>query len=225
MHGQLTTGDTTGLGQIMDCKEFSSLDRLLSTTDVVLRFCKILLDQSRPNGAATSNSATNLTAEELWILECQRMIVADKNFKQWQKQLDLFQDEKGVWRCRGRIQNATIPYSTKHPCFFTRAITLPCCLSERPTAVFFMLESRKPWQSYARSSGLSRGEISSRASSISVTCARHEGEPYSAPPPPPLPTFRVEEAPPFFFTGVDFAGPLYVRSDSAAKKVWICLYT
>jgi hypothetical protein len=48
---------------------------------------------------------------------------------------------------------------------------------------------------------------------------------YHVPPPPPLPTFRVEEAPPFSFTGVDYAGPLYVRVDGAAKKVWICLYT
>ena len=55
-------------------------------------------------------------------------------------------------------------------------------------------------------------------------CRRHE-KPYSAPPPPPLPTFRVEEAPPFSFTGVDFAGPLYVRSNGEVRKVWICLYT
>ena len=56
-------------------------------------------------------------------------------------------------------------------------------------------------------------------------CRRHEGKPYSAPPPPPLLTFRVEEAPQFSFTGVDFAGPLYVRSNGEVRKVWICLYT
>ncbi len=56
-------------------------------------------------------------------------------------------------------------------------------------------------------------------------CRRHEGKPYSAPPPPPLPMFPVEEAPPFSFTGVDFVGPLYVRNDGTSKKVWICLFT
>ena len=50
-------------------------------------------------------------------------------------------------------------------------------------------------------------------------------EPYSPPPAPPLPFFRVKEAKPFSYTGVDFAGPLYVRVTSAARKVWICLYT
>ena len=53
----------------------------------------------------------------------------------------------------------------------------------------------------------------------------HEGKPYNTPRPPPLPSFRVEEAPPFSFTGVDFAGPLYIKSIDGTQKVWICLYT
>ena len=57
-------------------------------------------------------------------------------------------------------------------------------------------------------------------------CRKFEGKPYRAPLPPPLPTFRVEESPPFAHMGVDFAGPLYVKKvDSTARKVWICLFT
>jgi len=56
-------------------------------------------------------------------------------------------------------------------------------------------------------------------------CRRHEGKSYDAPLPPPLPSYRVEEAPPFSFTGVDFAGPLFVRGGDGVQKVWICLYT
>lgn len=54
-------------------------------------------------------------------------------------------------------------------------------------------------------------------------CRRHEGKPYSVPSPPLLPAFQVEEPPLFSFTGVDFAGPLYVKGDHDVK-VWICLY-
>ena len=98
----------------MSCERFSSLDRLLSTTALVLKFCQILLDRIRPEDS-TDCSDVNDMAEQRWIIESQRMLVADKNFKNWQKELDLFHDESGMWRCRGRIQNASVPYTTKHP--------------------------------------------------------------------------------------------------------------
>ena len=60
-----------------------------------------------------------------------------------------------------------------------------------------------------------------------VVCRRHQGKPYLPPPAPPLPAFRVREARPFAHTGVDYAGPLYVRKfvSSTTEKVWVCLYT
>lgn len=60
-----------------------------------------------------------------------------------------------------------------------------------------------------------------------VTYRKVEGPKYCSVPPPPLPEFRVQEAPPFAYCGVDFAGPLYVRvaEEPESSKVWICLYT
>ena len=56
-----------------------------------------------------------------------------------------------------------------------------------------------------------------------MTCRRHEGWPYRAVPPPPLPEFRVSVSHPFEHTGVDVTRPLYVRR-TADVKVWLCLY-
>ena len=53
-------------------------------------------------------------------------------------------------------------------------------------------------------------------------CKRFISRPYTTQPPPPLPSMRVQDAPPFTHVGVDFAGTLYIKD---AKKVWICLYT
>ena len=57
-----------------------------------------------------------------------------------------------------------------------------------------------------------------------VTCCRHEEQPYQAVPPLPLPEFRVTVSRPFEHTGIDFAGPLYIRR-ATNVKVWLCLYT
>ena len=62
-----------------------------------------------------------------------------------------------------------------------------------------------------------------------VVCRRFEALPYRAPPSaPPLPNFRVNEAPPFAYTAVDYAGPMYVRGhhkEAEGNKIWICLFT
>ncbi|XP_028969050.1 uncharacterized protein LOC114828588, partial [Galendromus occidentalis] len=45
-------------------------------------------------------------------------------------------------------------------------------------------------------------------------------------PTPPLPPFRLEEAPPFFHTGCDFMGPIRYRKDSGeVGKSYILLFT
>ena len=38
----------------------------------------------------------------------------DKNFRLWQVQFDLFQDDKKIWHCRGRLQNADDPIAQKY---------------------------------------------------------------------------------------------------------------
>lgn len=51
-----------------------------------------------------------------------------------------------------------------------------------------------------------------------VTCKRFEGKPYLGPSPPPLPKFRLMEDPPFSYTGMDFAGPLYIKGGGTANN-------
>ena len=53
-----------------------------------------------------------------------------------------------------------------------------------------------------------------------------EGRPLNPPPAPPLPSFRVNDAPPFSYAPVDFAGPVYFRmKETGGNKAWICLFT
>lgn len=55
-----------------------------------------------------------------------------------------------------------------------------------------------------------------------VVCKKLKGKAYGAPCSAALPEFRVTEAPPFSKVGVDFAGPFYVKSQTAnMTKVYV----
>ena len=81
VHGLMTIVDATGIGQVISCEDFSSLDHLLAITTLVLKLCVILLDRIWPDDSPTSGIRKAI-ADELWIAECQRKCVADKNFLQ-----------------------------------------------------------------------------------------------------------------------------------------------
>ncbi|XP_063415855.1 uncharacterized protein LOC134697506 [Mytilus trossulus] len=59
-----------------------------------------------------------------------------------------------------------------------------------------------------------------------TTCKKVNGKPYRAPDPLPLQKIRLQEAPPFTVTGIDFTAALQVKeNDGTLKKVYICLFT
>lgn len=59
-----------------------------------------------------------------------------------------------------------------------------------------------------------------------VICKRHQGRHYAYPTMPDLPSERVNRSRPFENTGLDYFGPLQVRSQHHQnQKVWVCLFT
>ena len=54
-------------------------------------------------------------AELYWIREVQRSLKNNKNIKSWKQQWNLFEDERGVVRCQGRLGNSDLVDSAKYP--------------------------------------------------------------------------------------------------------------
>ena len=116
-HNLVVTGNVHVLSNIIGCENFSSLQRLLRVTAYVLRFIHMLKQLIKKlNLTATLElTASELArAENLWAIESQRCFKEDRNFPTWQRQLGLFLED-GVWRCKGRLGNADIPYTAKYP--------------------------------------------------------------------------------------------------------------
>ena len=54
-------------------------------------------------------------AKKLWLIRMQEFVKESPKFKELNHQLGLYEDRNKALRCKGRLQNATIPTDAKHP--------------------------------------------------------------------------------------------------------------
>ena len=221
------------VGNLIDCCEFSSLHRLLKVTALVIRFVYLLFSKIRVSRCQSSeytpDMSNNLSrARLLWIREAQVNLAKHPRFSQWKHQFGLFLDDSKVWRCGGRMHNADLPSEAVTPILLDKSHRL---------AELIVTEAHQRVQHSGVKATLT--EIRSRYWLVKgrqfvrnliykcVTCRCLEGRPYSSIPSPPLPDFRVKQSRPFSCTGVDFAGPMYVKDHdtTGGEKTWLCLYT
>ena len=117
----LASNSRSSIGEVMDCQNYSTMSRLLRMAAYAPRAVRRF-----KNSSPTYNFSTALTTEEsanaerLWIIHAQVQLIRVKCFSTWQRQLDLIIDEKRFWQCGGRLANADILYSTKHPVLLLR---------------------------------------------------------------------------------------------------------
>ena len=114
-----------GPGQVMRCEDYSTLSRLLRVTAWMLRIVKVLKCKTTIK-TTTDSVAPSLSVEEIseaerqWILESQLLLEKDKKLDSWRKQLGAFLEAAGMWKYGGRLSNADIPHSAKHPILLHR---------------------------------------------------------------------------------------------------------
>ena len=109
------------VNNIIPCENFSCFSRLIRITSMVLKFVKLL------RGRATNEFQRAMfppeiinEAKTLWVKEAQRSFKNDKQFSDLKKNLRVFFDSSGILRVGGRIDNAPLPYDTKHPMLLPR---------------------------------------------------------------------------------------------------------
>lgn len=136
--------------------------------------------------------------------------------------LDAFVDDSGIIRLRSRVSQRDDTHQFRYP------IVLP----SKHRLIENLIFDVHVRSCHVRTQGLlgllrenywilgGRRTVKSVISKC-VVCKRHNGKSYMVDS-PPLPKDRVREASAFEVTGVDFAGPLYLKS---GEKAWICLFT
>ena len=230
-HSLLISTDSSGIGIAIDCERFSKLQKLLRVTTYVKKFVlhfKAFAKSDRPHIDWTVTAVDMELAELDWIIDCQKCLTKEAQFELWKGQLQLFRDQENVWRCGGRLTKADIPYSMKYPILLSKQHHFAVLVTERAhertghSGVKDTLTEVRCKYWFVRGRQFVR-KIVYRC----LRCRKLEGQHYRAVPAPLLPESRVQEAIPFAYCGVDFAGPLYITAPegSESNKVWICLFT
>ena len=223
-----------GIHNLIDVSRFSTLSRLLSVTAYVLRFVKNLKHPATKTHGPLSVQERQ-DAQRKWIQNSQALIYAAEiaNLRSNSstrltlvKQLRLFLDADGFLRSGGRIHNAQLAESAKFPYLlppnhpFTALVVYEVHKKQLHSGVNVVVTMLRQtfWITSIR-------QYVRKLLRRCVTCRKVQGTAFRAPDPAPLPKLRVQEAKPFSVTGVDFTGPLYVRSEKGTTKSYICLFT
>lgn len=180
-----------------------------SVNNIKARYSKPVI----PVGTGSLNREEVLFSESLWILESQKSLPLNRNFKKQCAQLGVIRDMNGILRFKERLYNSSLPESAKFPTWLpcdhhiTRLIIRDCHHRVMQNRVRETLtELTSPFW-------LTKGRHLIRKHTYNcVMCRIHEGRSYKVQLSFDMPELRFKEGYPFASTGVDFAGPLYVKT-------------
>ncbi|XP_064482842.1 uncharacterized protein LOC135395675 [Ornithodoros turicata] len=223
---------TTETEDVIEMERYSSVRRLHRVVAWILRF--------RGNATKKSYTTGPLTAQELQRAEkCCIKLVQGKAFSEeiaavlsnkplptWStlQGSKLFMDISGVLRVAGRLHHSDLPYDQKHPVVLPKKNHYAELLIRqyhwdllhagvRDTLVQLR---EKFWIVHARQlikSILKKCVVCQR---YNVRAARQETA--------PLPSTRVTQSEPFAVTGLDFAGPVWIKAQRSAKEAYFVIF-
>lgn len=219
----------SSIGTLVDSTRFSSVYRLFHVTKCVLQFVYHLMTAIGRSLPPDYKDCLE-RAKWYWVKDNQSCLTNDHRFNLWKRQLDLYLDKWEVWRCGGRMAKSCLSLSAQNPILLDKDHHLTELIVMRAHHRVLHNGVKDTLAELRSEYWLVKGrQYVRRLIHKCVVCKRQEGKPCEANPPPPLPEFRVQQCRPFQTTGVDFAGPLFVRpsgaSDGVSNKTWLCLYT
>ena len=208
--------------------KFNSLGRLLNVTAWVMRF--IINVKQKREGKEMKKERLQvediIEAEKLWIKDAQMTLREETGYEKMRDNLGII-ERNGILVCHGRLQHANLQEDSKYPIIlpkehkFAQLIVLEChkrVHHMKVRATLAELRSRF-WITRGR-------QFVKKIIKPCYYCRLQDGKPFNAPATSALPEFRVTEAPPFSTTGMDFAGPLYVKGKGGEmSKMYIALFS
>ena len=210
---------------LIEYERFSSYEKLVKVVAYVLRFVRNCKNKENRIKGEISTAETS-SAEKLVIRQVQSTFNQSK-LEDINKNLGTFLDEDMIIRCKGRLQNSSLEYEAKCPILMPRDHYVTTLLIRRCHESVMHNGTKETLAELRSRFWVTKGrQVVKKVIRKCVMCKRIQGQSYEAPKASQLPEFRVKEKHAFSSVGIDFAGPLYVKSKSVQnKKVYLALFT
>jgi hypothetical protein len=226
------------IGNVIDPSTYS-WEMLLRITAQIHRLLTNIKkkDRTRQSWNRQALNAVELqNAETIWIRLFQRKHLRDElDYLESKKmawrpalvsQLDLFLDEKGIIRSKGRLENAAMSEKAKHPILIPKNSVLAQLIikSVHGRIFHYGIDStishliQQYWIPSMRSQVKSVYRKCSK-------CRRDSGSSFQYPDPAPLPSIPIQDNYPFAVTGVDYTGAIHVRVKGVIISAYILIFT
>ncbi|XP_064479081.1 uncharacterized protein LOC135392294 [Ornithodoros turicata] len=229
----LTTYVQATVPALLDLGRYGDYQRIIRITAWILRFIENSRATSKVTGPLTAMEVEK--AEIFWIRRAQNESYPEE-FLALRQRREIAQgskiarlrphlDERDVMRLSGRLQYSDNPEEVKHPILMAKEHPLSALLVDSvhrralhsgvQTTLTILRE--RWWITQARQlvkSTLYRCKVCRRLRATKATA-----------PIAPLPVERLNPTHPFDTTGIDFAGPLYLKTSSGSAKAYIALFT
>ena len=209
---------------VIGCERCSSLEKLLKVTCFVKRFVRNLKSKVRRGECLEEYLKLN------WCKYEQSFLVKEKHFEKQKLVLNLFCDEKGLYRSNTRVNPGKLKYFQEYPIllrsnsYFTRLVILQChedvhhcgleSTLDRVHCDYWVIKGR---------------QTVNKIVSKCVICKVIQGKTLLPPSAAKLPNYRIYFEFPFENVRLDYEGPLYTRdiysSNRETYKSYILIFT
>ena len=166
---------------------------------------------ARPHSVETQTSRARL----LWIQDVQAGLSDEPKFLIWKDDTSLdflYLDDERLWRCKGRMKNSDLSPSARHPILLNKHHFVTSLLVRDAHCRVMHNGTRETLAELRMNYWLVCGRQFVRKVIFKCSvCRRLEGKSFQRVPSPALPEFWVKQSRPFQHSGVDFAGPLFVK--------------
>ncbi|KHN88207.1 hypothetical protein Tcan_01028, partial [Toxocara canis] len=211
----------------VDVTRFSSLNKAITTVAWVLRFLRRTAP-SRLNWLSVITDKGPFTASDHRIalqllIRQEQTNVMSEDIDKW----NLILDDNLIWRCHGRLSEATVPTSRKFPIFLPRdshitqllVLHIHSTLMHAGVSTTLTQVRQKYWIAQGKS------KVQRIISQSCNGCNRWKAKPFALPVMPTLPETRVQIGRPFQHTATDYFGPMKIKTNTGTSKRWVALFT